>query len=354
MDDLLESSGSWDYMELNMTNDNETYETYMGETPLMSFWVNGVLHTVISISGIISNLTCITILLCYHDRLKYKPAFANLLILLSLFYICDLAAKLANYSAPTLSSYYMAFLSPIVYVNTYPLAQIAFSGSLYTLMAIALERYLNICKHANYSVWHHMWRGWGYMTLVIVAAVFFNINSFFEFTYGTYRQTYCADGGCEGEEYQGMLFISATSLRKNPIYNILSIGFNIFEVVVSLIVLALLTCKTLSTMRMQLKESDSLHRDGAMVDILTGLVFVFITCTTPLLLFTIYEWISFIIIYNDYNYDYYEGWKAAVIQLVNLLLSASHALNIFVFCCQDKMFRALLLCQGAEVEPDLS
>ena len=82
---------------------------------------------------------------------------------------------------------------------------------------------------------------------------------------------------------------------------------------------------------MQLKESDSLHRydptihsvnfknllgrnktflsirDGAMVDILTGLVFVFIICTTPLLLFTIYEWISFIIIYNDYNYDYYEG-----------------------------------------------
>ena len=31
--------------------------------------------------------------------------------------------------------------------------QIALSGSLYTLMAIALERYLNICKHANYSVW---------------------------------------------------------------------------------------------------------------------------------------------------------------------------------------------------------
>ena len=62
MDDLPESSGSWDErglvfdpdLEYYGENQNETYETYMGETPRMAFWVNGVLHTIISISGIIS------------------------------------------------------------------------------------------------------------------------------------------------------------------------------------------------------------------------------------------------------------------------------------------------------------
>ena len=42
-----------------------------------------------------------------------------------------------------------------------------------------------------------MWRGWGYIILVIVLAVLFNLNSFFELTYGTYDEIYCAVG-CEG------------------------------------------------------------------------------------------------------------------------------------------------------------
>ena len=110
-----------------------------------------------------------------------------------------------------------------------------------------------------------------------------------------------------------------------------------------------------------------------MVDILIGLVIVFIICITPHLLFAIYQWLSSLI--SDNNEIVYIGWEGAVAQLVNLLLSASHALNIFVFCCQvtfalllfifapssfhgvqlvlflqDKMFRALLFCQRVEVE----
>ena len=111
-----------------------------------------------------------------------------------------------------------------------------------------------------------------------------------------------------------------------------------------------------------------------MVDILIGLVVVFVICITPHLLFSIYQWLSSLILNN--NEIVYIGWEGAVAQLVNLLLSASHALNILVFCCQvpfallpflcqfimswsathtfpllqDKMFRALLFCQRVEVE----
>lgn len=69
-----------------------------------------------------------------------------------------------------------------------------------------------------------------------------------------------------------------------------------------------------------------------MVDILIGLVFVFIICNTPLIAFTIYEVLSSLI--SKDNSIMYDGWAATAVQLINLLVSASHALNIFVFCCQ--------------------
>jgi len=330
-------------------------ETEVGELARMEFWVNGVLHTIISVSGIISNLICITILLCCRQRLNFAPAFANLLTLLSLFYIFTLAITFVNYSAPTLSSHFKAYYSPAVVVNTFPFLQIALSGSSYTLIAIALERYLNVCT-TNQTVWHHMWRGWGYVILVIVLAVVFNLNTFFELTYGTYSEIYCAEAsGCEGEtgswRIDGLLFLDFTALKKNPIYNSLSIGFKFIDGIVPMIVLPLLSCKTFSTMRTHLKERNSSHRDGAMVDILIGLVFVFIICNTPLIAFTIYEMLfSFISNDNDIMYD---GWTATAVQLVNLLVSASHALNIFVFCFQDKMFQALFFCQRAEISGDV-
>ena len=44
-----------------------------------------------------------------------------------------------------------------------------------------------------------MWRGWGYIILVIVLAVLFNLHHFFEMTYDTIDQTYCNEGsGSEG------------------------------------------------------------------------------------------------------------------------------------------------------------
>jgi len=302
-------------------------------TEQMEFWVNGVALTVTSISGIISNLICITILLCCRQRLNFAPAFSNLLTLLSLFYIFTLAAGLANYSAPTLSSHFKAYYSPAFIVHTYPLLQIAFSGSSFTLMAIALERYLNICITNHQTIWHHMWRGWGYVILVIVLAVFFNLNTFFEFTYS---EIYCAEAsGCEGEtgswSSDGHLFIQFTALKMDPIYNSLSIGFNIIEGIVPMIVLPVLSCKTFSTMRTHLKEKHSSHphlhldpstrlhiiRDGAMVDILIGLVFVFIICNTSLIAFTIYEVLSSLI--SKDNSIMYNGWAATAVQLINLL-----------------------------------
>ena len=43
-----------------------SYETYLGETPRINFWVNGVLHTTISVFGIISNIYQVTLIKHNH------------------------------------------------------------------------------------------------------------------------------------------------------------------------------------------------------------------------------------------------------------------------------------------------
>jgi len=357
MDDLPESSGSW-YDDLEMDPDLQHEEEVIGTPDPMVFWVNGIAHTIISISGIIGNLICLTIFFCHRHHLNFAPAFTNLLVLLSLIYIFTLAAGLVDYSAPELSADFKAYLSPIFMVYTYPLLQIAYSGSSYTLMAISLERYLNISNN-NQTIWHHMWRGWGYIILVIVLAVLFNLHHFFELTYGTYDQLYCAEGsGSEGESgcwsSGSILYLAPTALKMDPIYNNLSIGCNIFGGFVSVILLAVLSCRTLSIMkadiRTQAKDRHSSFRDVAMVEILVGLVAIFIICNIPHLVLATYEMLSSLIS-NDHEIMY-DGWRAVAAKLTNLLLSASHTLNIFVFCCQDKMFQALLLRQRVELSGD--
>jgi len=90
MDDLPESSGSW-YDDLAMDPDLQHEEEVM-DFRVMDFWVNGVAQTIISISGIIGNIICLTILLRHRHHLNFAPAFANLLVLLSLFYLFTLVA----------------------------------------------------------------------------------------------------------------------------------------------------------------------------------------------------------------------------------------------------------------------
>ena len=78
-----------------------------------------------------------------------------------------------------------------------------------------------------------------------------------------------------------------------------------------------------------------------MVDILVGLVAIFIICNIPHLVLATYEMLFSLISNNDTIM--YNGWRVVAAKLTNLLLSGSHTLNIFVFCCQVPHFPCFLL-----------
>jgi len=217
MDDLSEVSGFGDYSENTDMGDYPQYpdkdteqmaqDVILGDR--INFWVNGVLNMPISVLGIIGNLICIGTLVKHHQSLKLKPAFTKLLVLLSLYYIFSLVFGIVLRGLPGLwIDLRTENIFTILSVNSYPWARIVHTGGFLTLLSIAFKRYLNICAKTRPMIWvyiflffshqnvvlsqnvilfmstrkHHLWRGWGYVVLVIFFSVVFNVHTFFELT----------------------------------------------------------------------------------------------------------------------------------------------------------------------------
>ena len=54
------------------------------------------------------------------------------------------------------------------------------SGSVYSVIAVAIERYFNICKPFHRNLWS-VCEGWGYISLVIIFSILYNVTKFLEF-----------------------------------------------------------------------------------------------------------------------------------------------------------------------------
>ena len=59
-----------------------------------------------------------------------------------------------------------------------PLAQIALTGSIYSTLAITVERYLIVC-HPFYTV-SHKWSAWRYILPIVTFSLVYNLPKFFE------------------------------------------------------------------------------------------------------------------------------------------------------------------------------
>ena len=67
------------------------------------------------------------------------------------------------------------------------------------------------------SVQHDMWSGWGYVILVTLFSILFNLNTFFELTYDTAEICYDLDEGSECEGWEDLEFSFCTLLGRVPI-----------------------------------------------------------------------------------------------------------------------------------------
>lgn len=145
----------------------------------IQFAFEGICLSFIAIGGIGGNLISMFILL--RRKLDLQPFLCRLLVLLVIFDTIFLFTDFVNFSLPSLSNFFERVVKPKVGPHfMIPLSQIALTGSVYSIVAITVERYFSCC-------WPHFPPREGPLVNlaciagIVLFSVCYNITRFFEF-----------------------------------------------------------------------------------------------------------------------------------------------------------------------------
>ena len=151
-----------------MTSDNETWsdlqlvvEAADADGPVVSlglsdeqkerhfkveciFWFEGFFVPIVGTIGILGNI--LSILVLSRRELDLKASFKNLLITLCIFDMLFIVAVNMFYTLPIHFDYYETELIPYLTPFLLPFIHIVLTGSVYAVVAVAVERYFIICN----------------------------------------------------------------------------------------------------------------------------------------------------------------------------------------------------------------
>lgn len=324
----------------NMTNVTTLCDEYC-QDKIWSFWIEGVAVLFISVFGIFGNLLCLFVF--NHKSVDLKPSFANILKCLSVYDTALLTGVMLLYSFPALSEAYTKNLKPYILPMGIPLTQVALTGSVYSVVIVATERYFNICKpfHKNLG---SVCEGWGYISIIVVFSFLYNVTKFMEFQTTT---KYNKDGTSYPE-------FELKPLRKDPTYHTALVVCNtIFMGLFPLMALTFLNWRIISAMNAATRRHNNIsslkRRDRAMSGLLTGVVVVLVVCHTPKTFLNIQE------SYHILRYGAMENpplWGKIIVKFSHLLLTLSSAINILIYSYKDFKFRAVLRTFCASISSD--
>ena len=151
-------------------------QTYKDVEPASSkFLFEVVFLLIVGTFGIIGNLSSIIIFARIRNQLK----FHRLMVMLAVYDTFCIVLSIVIFTFPLINK---SFVTSGVYHHMVPkilpLVQIAMTGSVYSTIAISLERYLIVC-HPFYVV-SHDWSFKKYILPIITFSFVYNIPRFFE------------------------------------------------------------------------------------------------------------------------------------------------------------------------------
>jgi len=239
-----------------------------------------------------------------------------------------------------MSETYNKEVAPYIVPYILPMAQIALTGSIYSTLAVAIERYVSVC-HPHYVGFSEA----GKLSVagVILFSVVFNINRFFEYT--TQTDIREVEINSTHTENITMAFPATTDLRKDPLYIQVTMAVtNVVSYVVPLLVLIVLNTKIYLAIKERTRRLASLtsrqRRDVAVAGVLVGIILVFIICHSFKFVPNIYE--IYMEVFSISMRDW-PRWMDIVVIFSNLLHTLNSSLNFFIYCYKDDKFRASLL-----------
>ena len=167
------------------------------------FWVEGVASTVVAVSGLTGNLISIWVL--SDDELR-TGVFNRLLRSLAVVDCMFILPGAIIYTAKAFS-WQADWYNRSFPVFIYPFTEIAFCSSIYMTVAIAVERYLGVCR--PFQRLSGSYSAKTFITLVGILAISLNIPKFFE-SETIYKRS--------KEDNTTVTSIGVTRLRMNPDY----------------------------------------------------------------------------------------------------------------------------------------
>jgi len=203
-----------------------------------------------------------------------NPTFTNLIVWLAVIDSLFLVLISLSFSLPSLSPQYKEWMFPVLLPSLLPLTSVTLTGSVYCVVALALERYLHLSRPdcSNKGSF------FGYILPVLAFSVFYNAPKFFEFT-----TAYSLN-----ENSEMMPHVRATEFRKNIDYSFYVLGSNF--IFMGLLPFSLLiSLNIVISRRVGQYFTNEERPDHSMSMLLYCIVIVQTACHTPRTALNIYE-----------------------------------------------------------------
>jgi len=318
-----------------------------------TFCIEGVLLPVLAIFGILGNILCVW---AFNKKdVELKPSFANLLKCLSVFDTVFLTCILLQYSLPSLSDAYLTWLLPHITPYILPIIHITLTGSVYTVVAVAIERFLTVCFPFKQC---HMCNGLGYILPIIAFSILYNTTKFFEI-----ETIYLEHKDWQMDSNGTIIFtlwwvkrflsqvviypwLNATELRQDPAYAkyvVFILNFVVMGLVpvVMLAVLNFFIYRSISRATATHNNISSAHRrDGTMARLLMAIVVVFLCCHSTKIIVNFYEAVQMV---QYGRLEEHPAWVMILVKVNHVLLTINSATNIVIYSYKDFKFRTVIV-----------
>lgn len=314
----------------------------------VTFWVEGVGIPLVSSFGLLGNLISILIFLKRSQGLDLNPNFSQLLICLAVFDSLFLVFVNSIFSVSALMLPEQSYIQMQATPYLIPLASMALTGSVYSVLAITVERYISL-NHIN----QRLWNGKFYICIIVLFSVTFNLVKFFDLTLEivddpTYHEEMdISENALEEEDTVPNYYLTATWLRTHPVYilSYILIGNFLFMHLLPMIILAVLNCSIYKTVikfsQIQNQTTSKNHSgDLNMAGLLLSIVMVFVCCHSTKLALNVYEGVQIV---HSESLISWPQWAENLSYFNHLLLVINSSINILIYTAKDAKFRNTLI-----------
>jgi len=303
------------------------------------FMLEGVLLPIIGMLGIVGNSLSLHVLLCFN--LELKPVYQQLLSSLVVWDLIFIALSIPLFSLVHIfPRSYALNIFPWVVPYLYPLTQIAQQGSVYSTLAVALERYLAVCRPSSYIPAE---AGYILMILIIFFTFLFNLPRFFELK--TLSLPHCK-----------YVTVEPTVLRLSPAYSTITmVSSVVFLNIIPFICLIFINKQIYSVIQQKIKILETLNkrkrRDITVSLVLVFIVVIFLICNSLKTCLNLYE-LSITMKGKELKdeLDKDKIFRALSI-LSNVLIVFNSSINFLIYLFKDPKFQKALISHLSHLNP---